>query len=427
MNKEDPQVLIADLCERFTKIFEEIKEIKESRQALESENQELSSLINEEIQNHQKSIENLQKEILELQEVKDKESDYFGANPVLEKELIKMNGDIENQRMMVSLLEKKRHDLLEKTSILKNNKIELASYVDKISKDLENQKEILNKIKNSTENFEKKQQEIEANSSEIQRKYEILLREFAKNERNYKEIVEEKMRREDEHKAISNEYRDLLKRNSNCAKTAQETEKEVNKYSEELKVKIQRLEVLLKLNGKMSNRLLKLEEEALVYEKLIGENKGLQHNNQILQEKIEILTNQSLNFDFKVQIKKMINQLNSKSKNLVPNFSVLKNVVNFNEETLKKNKDDNEVEDIIKQNIYLEEYVKSLEKNVLQQNNEIFENKKKIKEQEERLREMKEVAFSNKIDRENMEKKLEMMKDRMQSYGKKTNFLGENK
>jgi hypothetical protein len=73
----------------------------------------------------------------------------------------------------------------------------------------------------------------------------------------------------------------------------------------------------------------------------------------------------------------------------------------------------------------LEEYVKSLERTMAQQNNEIFENKKKLKGEEEKLREMKEVAFSNKIDKENMEKKFEMMKERMQNYAKKTNFTGQ--
>jgi len=425
MNKEDPQVLIADLCERFTKIFEEIKEIKESRQTLENENNELSFLINEEIQNHQKSIENLQKEILELQEVKEKENALFDSNPVIEKEIIKINSDIENQKMMVSLLEKKRHDILEKTSIFKNNKHEILSYSDKINKDLDNQKALLENLKNASEKLEKKEQEIETNSLELQRKYEILLKEFNKNEKMFKECIEDKMKREDEHKAVSNEYRDLLKRNSYCAKNVQETEKEVTKSSEDLKVKIQRLEVLLKLNAKMSNRLLKLEEESLVFEKLLDGNKAMQHDNQVLQEKIEILTNQSLNFDFKVQIKKLLNQINNKTKNLSPNFSNLKNIVNFNEQSIKKNKEENDVEDIIKQNIYLEEYVKSLERTMAQQNNEIFENKKKLKGEEEKLREMKEVAFSNKIDKENMEKKFEMMKERMQNYAKKTNFTGQ--
>jgi len=175
----------------------------------------------------------------------------------------------------------------------------------------------------------------------------------------------------------------------------------------------------------MSNRLLKLEEESLVFEKLLDGNKAMQHDNQVLQEKIEILTNQSLNFDFKVQIKKLLNQINNKTKNLSPNFSNLKNIVNFNEQSIKKNKEENDVEDIIKQNIYLEEYVKSLERTMAQQNNEIFENKKKLKGEEEKLREMKEVAFSNKIDKENMEKKFEMMKERMQNYAKKTNFTGQ--
>ena len=425
IKKEDPQILIADLCERFTKIFQEIKDIKESRQSLERENQELTYLINEEILNHQKSIDNIQKEILESQEVKEKEIGLYDLNPNIEKEIHAFSSEIENQKIMISLIEKKRLEVLEKTNVLKKIKSDLIEKSKKYASDIESQKNMLDKIKNITEELYKKKDEFQSNSRELQIKYDRLLSDFMGNETLYKESIEEKMKKEDEHKTVSTEYREILKKNSNFSKTVQETEKEINKSSDDLKAKIQRLEVLLKMNSKLSNKLLKLEEESLIYEKVLEENKRLQHNIQVLQEKIEILTNQSLNFNFKVQIKKLLNQINNKTKNLSTNFSNLKNIVNIDEKNLLKNQED-DFEEIIKQNIYLEEYIKSLENATLQQNNQIYENKKKINEQEEKLKEVKEVLFGNKIDKDNLEKKFELMKERMQSYPKKSNLIEEN-
>lgn len=421
MNKEDPQVLIADLCERFTKIFQEIKEIKETRQNLENENQELTFLINEEIQKHQQSIENLQSELIELQDVKEKESTYFEINPNIEKEINNLMSDIENQQMMISLLEKKKREILEKTDILRKKKNELTELNNNLTQDVEKHEIILENCRMSSQLLSKKNEELENNMIELQHKYDILFKDFNKHEKLYQEGFEEKIRKEDEHKAISNEYRELLKKNSNFAKNLQENEKEINKYSEELKVKIQRLEVLLRLNLKLSSKCLKLEEESLVYEKLLEKNKEMQHNNQILQEKIEILTNNSLNFNYKIQIKKLLNQMNNKTKNLSANLHQLKNIGNFQEKSLvgkiEEGKDD--IETIIKQNIYLEEYLKSLENTTVQQNDQIFENKKRIINEEEKLNEMKEAIFSNKIDKDNLEKKFEIMKEKIQKYASK--------
>ncbi len=114
--------------------------------------------------------------------------------------------------------------------------------------------------------------------------------------------------------------------------------------------------------------------------------------------------------------------MSNKSKNLTANFANLKNIVSFNEKNLNKNQEE-DLEEMIKQNIYLEEYVKGLENATAEKNNEIFENKKKIIEEEEKMKEMKEFLFSNKIDKDNLEKKFEMMKERMQNYQKKTNFF----
>ena len=161
MSKEDPQILIADLCERFTKIFQEIKDIKETRQNLENENQELTFLINEEIQKHQQSIENLQTELVELQDVKDKEGAYFEINPNIEKEIHNFTSDIENQQMMISLLEKKKHEILEKTDILKKNKSEITEMKNNLTQDIEKHESFLENCKLSSQTLSKKNEEIE--------------------------------------------------------------------------------------------------------------------------------------------------------------------------------------------------------------------------------------------------------------------------
>ncbi len=266
MNSEEPQTLIADLCERFTKIFQEIKDIKDSRQSLESENQELTFLINEEIINHQNSITSLQTEIIELQEVKRKEVGFFEINPNLDKEIISFGSEIENQKIMIAFIDRKRQEINEKTNILQRNKSELLEKSKKITWEIENHKNLLENSRNSSLILERKNEDLENTSVEIQRKYDVFYKEFSKNEKLYKESFEEKMQKEDEQKAVSNEYRELLKKNSHFAKNLQENEKEINRNSEDLKVKIQRLEVLLRLNAKMTNKLLNLEEKSLIYE-----------------------------------------------------------------------------------------------------------------------------------------------------------------
>lgn len=429
-NKDDPQVLIADLCERFTNIFQEIKEIKQKKESFLQENQELSYLINEEIQKHQETIAQFQAELVDLQEIKLKEAEILEESAGKPKEIQAIVAEIENQKLMIALLEKKKREIIESCREVLKEKRELVGKIERFSKEIEDFKEKTEKNNEFSRELQEKLGEFEGKIAELNKNNEKFIGNLLKNEEILKETLEKKLKKEDEHRVISSEFRESLKKNSNISKTLQEIEKEISRNSEDLQTKIQRLEVLLKMNANLSNKLLKLEENSVFLEEIREKNKQLQHFNEISQEKLEILTSQAVNFDFKVQIKKLLGNMTNKVKELGPNFAKIARISgNFNRnfegnsDKIEKNASFSaDVEEIVKENVYFEEFIKSLENRKLELNEKIFENKKNLREKEEKLRNLKEILCSNRIDRENLKKKIEFTEERVQNIMKKNVF-----
>lgn len=326
MNKyEDSHILIADLCERFTTIFQEIKQLKESRLELEQENEELKLVINEEILSHQTSIDTLQKEIIDLTQFQPEDSTQMN-----EEEIRIIQADTENEKILLEIMKKKNEEINNKISIITRKRNELKEQIIKDTKECENINLLIEDRKKNYCEIEKKISEFENNNFELKQKNFELREKIDKNEKLLKASFEEKFKNDDNYKSISNEYRELLRKNSNIVKNIQELEKENNKNYDELKIKMQRLDVLLKINTKLSTKLSKYEEKAFNYEQIFEENKIRQHENQILQEKIEILIKQPLDNSFKTQIKKLLNHSHQQNlSNYRPNFS--KNLKILNE------------------------------------------------------------------------------------------------
>lgn len=316
---EDSNILIADLCERFTKIFQEIKEMKEARVDLENENEEIKISINDEIQNHQQSIEKFQKEILDLQSFQDENlTDDTNLN---EKELKVIDNEVENEKLLTTILKKQFDEVFEKKNKANKKKEELHQLCEILLKENEVLSNKISGFKESSKNMEKESFILERNICEMHEKNDIETQNIEETENLLREGFEEKFRIEDEYKNLSLAFREILKKNSNQGKLALDLEKENTKNYEELKMKMQRLELLLKMNTKLTLKLSKFEDNAGILEDLVERNKEIQLNNQGIQEKIEILIQQPIDKKYKAKVKKLLFYSKQKTHD-VNNFSM---------------------------------------------------------------------------------------------------------
>lgn len=69
--------------------------------------------------------------------------------------------------------------------------------------------------------------------------------------------------------------------------------------------------------------------------------------------------------------------------------------------------------------MYLEEYIKSLEKEISDKNEKIYMNRKIIKEKEGSEKKLKEKLFTKKLEKENINSKIGFLKDRLYGSAKK--------
>lgn len=316
---EDSNILIADLCERFTKIFQEIKEMKEARVELENENEEIKVSINDEIQNHQQSIEKFQREILDLQNFQDE--NLTDDTKLSEKELKVFDNEIENEKLLTTILKKQFDEVFEKKNKAAKKKEEHTQLGEILSKENEILSNNISNFKESSKNLEKENFVLDRNINEIKEKIDQEMQSIEETENLLREGFEEKFRIEDEHKNLSLAYREILKKNSNQGKLILDLEKENTKNYEELKMKMQRLELLLKMNTKLTAKLSKFEDNAGILEDLVERNKEIQLNNQGIQEKIEILIQQPVDKKYKTQVKKLLFYSKQKTHD-VNNFSM---------------------------------------------------------------------------------------------------------
>ena len=110
LKNNSSKLLLASLCDKFTKIFHNIKLTRENFLEITTENENLSSMINNEIAAHKQSIEAFQNKIISLQKFP-----LFNSNINSEEkntnEIGQLSSEIEEKHMLIQILGKKDKEI----------------------------------------------------------------------------------------------------------------------------------------------------------------------------------------------------------------------------------------------------------------------------------------------------------------------------
>ncbi|KRX06879.1 hypothetical protein PPERSA_11524 [Pseudocohnilembus persalinus] len=401
----ETEQLISQLCIKFTNILKQTKEIRQTRNNLEQENQNLENMIQEEklkFEDAQNSLDQAAQQIQQQQQELEESQKVEEVDGQSKQEQIKQ--ELENKKAILDVAQLKLKELNQQLDQELSTQSSLQIQRQNIEENLRQIKAKVQEHQEIASNIEQNTEDINLKNEELAEKIKNLILIIEQNDSELRKTMEEKCIREDEYKMSLQEYRQILAQTSKYQKQTKEGEKIVQKLSEELKSKLKRLDILVKNKSKLEQKLQKHEQLKFKYEEIAQSNAILEEENNKIRSKLELYCDNETG-----TLQQNQSQNNSQINKSFTSFRSLKKQPQAAPESELYRK--------VKFNVLQTQYLESQVREMQEKDNEIFKNKKTISEINQQIEQLKVKLIEKKSDKQKLFEKLEIMKNKTEQLG----------
>jgi len=280
------RIYLAQMCEKFTDTFKKMKDLRQMRSSLESENNRIHLILTEESQKLESTLSKLKEDLSKIQEKQD--------------ELIKKSTDFQRQILALSNEKTQKQTKLqiiqdENALLRKESKGEGLEITRNLENSIINLKEKLDEMKNLNELSIKKENVAKNQLEEVKKTKENKEQELKELEAVYKGLERNSMEKVVQDHEIVNNYRRNLKENREKMEIIERKEKDLEILSEELESKLDRLKTIIGNNKSMKAKMNKNDDNLFIYQQLSQENQGLRQEINDLKARISDLQPKNYN------------------------------------------------------------------------------------------------------------------------------------
>ena len=372
------RIYLAQMCEKFTETFKKMKELRHIRSNLETENNQIRTILAEESKKLESTLTKLKEDLTKIQEKRD--------------ELMKKSADFQKQLLALSLertqKQHKLQEILDEAEFLKKESsgegIEARRNLERSIIDLTGK---LDELKDATESSKRKEIAVKAQLEELNKTKEKKEEDLMEVESVYKDVERNSLEKVvQDHEVVSN-YRRNLKENRETFEIIERKEKDLEILSQELESKLERLKTIIANNKSLKAKMSNNEENTYIYQQLSNENQTLRDELTDLKAKISELQPKNNNKNYYSSHRDEKNQSIQKNLKLLDMNLQMERNGELREKMQKMQKEleekENEFDEIKRENMVLKE--KKADFNKEYQGDE--EKKKKLVEYYDKLSE----------------------------------------
>ena len=372
------RIYLAQMCEKFTETFKKMKELRHIRSNLETENNQIRTILAEESKKLESTLTKLKEDLTKIQEKRD--------------ELMKKSADFQKQLLALSLertqKQYKLQEILDEAEFLKKESsgegIEARRNLERSIIDLTGK---LDELKDATESSKRKEIAVKAQLEELNKTKEKKEEDLMEVESVYKDVERNSLEKVvQDHEVVSN-YRRNLKENRETFEIIERKEKDLEILSQELESKLERLKTIIANNKSLKAKMSNNEENTYIYQQLSNENQTLRDELTDLKAKISELQPKNNNKNYYSSHRDEKNQSIQKNLKLLDMNLQMERNGELREKMQKMQKEleekENEFDEIKRENMVLKE--KKADFNKEYQGDE--EKKKKLVEYYDKLSE----------------------------------------